>query len=329
MLVLSEQEPELKRGPIGWVAAILCWGLVLFVVVVLAGWAGGDTQAWSQQLSWIPAVALFPLLVFGLCLAIFVRKRMGRILFEILLVFLLFIGSWIVGTEWGMFRAGTRNPGDFVVVQWNAAWPGKTDELENAYQYLEKTGADLLIVTEPGQFGWSEEGNAFLTRWNHSSRPFNALLLSRTPFERVRPVIAADKISLLLVEMEIGGRKARIWVLDMPSDPDFLRGDLFASLEKKIQAADLAPPDLIVGDFNVTRHSRALESTFPDMRNAFDEGGIGWSGTWPRRLPLWQLDQVLVAPSMRCVQYEIIDPGVGRHRLQRAVLRWRNDAPAS
>jgi hypothetical protein len=330
MMALHEPEFETTRGPIGWIAAVLCWGLLLLVVVVLVGWVWGDTHAWSQPFSWVPAVALFALLVLGLLLVCFVRHRMGTILTEIMLVFLLFTGSWIVGTEWGMFRATALEPGDFVIVHWNVTWPGKKFELNDPYDYLlEKSGADVLIISEPGQFGWGEEGKSLRNGWAYSARSTNALVLSKNPLDVVRPALAADGISLLLIEMELGGRKARIWVIDMPSDPKSLRGVLFASLKEMIQAADMDPPDLIVGDLNVTRHSRALEATFPDMRNAFDEAGIGWSGTWPRRFPLWQIDQVLVAPSMRCVQYKVIDLGVGRHRLQRAVLRWRNDAPAS
>lgn len=328
MKTIKEHESRPRRGILGWVCAVLSCGILASVLVVLAGWIGGDLHAWSQQLSWVPPIMILLALLLCMLLASFVRYRFGRCLQEILVVFLLFAASWVLGTEWGMFRSSDRQPEDFVVVHWNAAWPGETFDFNRVYGYLEESGADLVVITEPGRFGWGDAGKKALARWPHAARTGNVQVLSSRPLHDMQQVLGTEDLTLVGIGLELGGRTAEVWALDMPSDPSLLRGELFDSLADQLEGMERSEPDLILGDFNVTRHSMALERTFPAVRNAFDLAGQGWSGTWPRELPLWQIDQVLVAPSMDCVLYEIIDLGVGRHRLQRAVLRWHGDRPA-
>ena len=45
---------------------------------------------------------------------------------------LFFLVAWVAGTEWGMFRADEELPDDFVVVHWNATWPGEEHDLATA-----------------------------------------------------------------------------------------------------------------------------------------------------------------------------------------------------
>ena len=323
----QESDAPRRRGPFGWIAAILCWLLLLSLAAVVAGWMGGDVRTWSLLLSWVPAVALLPVIVIGLLLVGFVRGGMGTFLWRAFALCLAFVLAWILGTELGLFRAGDEEPSDFVVAHWNASWPSKYQSLDSAYSALTDTNADLIVITEPGQFGWGEDGQAFQRQWPYSARPHNALLLSRVPFSQVHPVLSADGIDLVLVKLNIDDRPATIWVVDLPSDPTRLRSKVFSTLKEKAQAAGISAPDLILGDLNVTRHSRALEHAFPKFRNAFDEGGVGWSGTWWRDFPLWHLDQILVSPSMRSIRYEVLNPGVGDHRIQRAALRWNTRNP--
>jgi len=47
---------------------------------------------------------------------------------------------------------------------------------------------------------------------------------------------------------------------------------------------------------------------------------VGPGGTWPRRRPMWRLDQMFVADWLRAGGYRVVDPGVGEHRGQVAKL---------
>lgn len=324
MKMSREPEPVRRWGVFGWCVVVVCWLVVLVVGFVLTGWLVGDTQAWSAQLSWVPAVVLLPLVVIALCLLTFVRGGMCVFLGRVLTLALFFLVAWVAGTEWGMFRADEELPDDFVVVHWNATWPGEEHDLATAYTAIEDANADLVVVTEPGQFGWGDRGGEFLEPWNYTSRAGgNVLILSQAPLQRVKPVMNAEGVVLVLVELEIMDRDATLWVLDLPSDPQRERKQIFSFLKEQVTALQIPQPDIVAGDLNVTRHSRSLEEAFPDLRNAFDEAGVGWSGTWWRHIPLWQLDQILLSRRMRCIRYEVVDPGVGTHRMQRAALRWQ------
>ena len=158
-------------------------------------------------------------------------------------------------------------------------------------------------------------------------RSTGLVILSRRPLLQVTPILDAEQVSLVLARVNIDDVDRSIWIVDLPSDPQRSRKEVFKALLDGAQAKGLGAPDIVVGDFNVTRHSRALESAFPGYRNAFDESGSGWSGTWPRTWPLWQIDQVLVGPGLTARLYEVIDPGTGHHRMQRVVLRQLPEMP--
>jgi len=75
-------------------------------------------------------------------------------------------------------------------------------------------------------------------------------------------------------------------------------------------------PDVVVGDFNMTRDGTALNRIFPDLHHAFNEGGHGYGATFHRRFPLFHIDHVLLTGDLQCSRYDIIDGQVGRHRAQ-------------
>ena len=311
------------NGFVGWSFGFLSLCLLLAVWVVLAGWFSGDTQSWSQWLSWVPSLALLLCALIGFFLATFLHGRLGSVLRWLQFLLVIFFASWTLGTEWGMQRNGSVVPDDFVIVHWNAAWPGESEDLSTAYQEIRAADPNLVIITEPGKFGWGDEGREFMSSWPHTTRQGGVVLLSRTLMTEVRPLLASNGLELLLVRMSIDGRDRTLWVVDLPSDPSRSRASIFKQLNEVARTKGVAYPDIVVGDFNVPRHSHALAAAFPTMRNAFDEAGMGWSGTWPRRWPLWQLDQVLVGPGLNAIHYQVIDPRLGSHRMQRVVLRNR------
>jgi endonuclease/exonuclease/phosphatase (EEP) superfamily protein YafD len=72
-------------------------------------------------------------------------------------------------------------------------------------------------------------------------------------------------------------------------------------------------PLVIVGDFNVTEHSRVYaELTAADLRSAHDVQGRGYATTWPNGkywLPPIRIDQVFLSPEVQCRR---IVEGIGR-----------------
>jgi endonuclease/exonuclease/phosphatase (EEP) superfamily protein YafD len=63
--------------------------------------------------------------------------------------------------------------------------------------------------------------------------------------------------------------------------------------------AQLAPvpkhaPVIVGGDLNVPARDGTLRVLRPRLRDAFQQGGIGWGNTAINSLPLWRVDQIWV-----------------------------------
>ena len=309
-----------------WLAVGVCLLVLGLVVVVPMAWLIGDSSLWWQQLSWIPAVLLLPPLVLALLLTILVDGRWGSVLRAILWLGLLFAGSWVCGVDYGAFRARPAKPGDLELVHWNAGSLWGLQVTAPVVEDFRALDPDLLIITNPGTMLWSSASRTFNDSWPHTARNYAAHVLSRVPIQTCRVLLSAAGSQVVLIELEFQGRLLRIWAVDLPSDPALVRRALFEDLAARLDSLELDPPDLVLGDFNVPLNSVSLERTFPSMKNAFDQVGVGWHGTWPSRLPLWQLDQVLLGDRIEGVRYQVIPSSHGAHRIQQAIIRLRRSA---
>ena len=148
------------------------------------------------------------------------------------------------------------------------------------------------------------------------------MVLSDHEILEVRPILASGGSLILKIRISHLGAERIIWGFDLPSSPRLSRRELFERLRGHLDGMPQPAAEVLVGDFNVPRGSRSLQKAFPEHRSAFSEAGSGWSGTWPASFPLWDLDQVLVGPTLNAVEYEVIKPPYGMHRIQRVFLRW-------
>jgi len=149
------------------------------------------------------------------------------------------------------------------------------------------------------------------------------MMLTELPIISRRPLVATgDGVFVLLLEVDAIaalGRPVVIYAIDMPSDPQLPRAELARRVRGLIAETNPPPPDIVIGDFNITRGSASLEMLFAGsaaLRHAFDDAGHGYGATYPRRGPLWHIDHMLLGPALRAVRYDIADKGAGRHRAQ-------------
>lgn len=139
------------------------------------------------------------------------------------------------------------------------------------------------------------------------------------------------------------GRTIVVWIIDLPSDMELSRWETtktaaaaIASFDGQVygrgedgsfapfgQASGFPPPDIIIGDFNIPRGSASLKALTRGMTNAYNQAGTGAAGTYRRRFPLWHIDQMFVGKRLRTTSYEIVDPGMGKHRMQIAEVAGR------
>lgn len=110
-----------------------------------------------------------------------------------------------------------------------------------------------------------------------------------------------------------GGRSWRVLAVNLgssllePRDP---------SLRRVVALLQGHHPDLVVGDFNAPRRSRALARLPAGWRHAYEEAGSGWGATWPVPVPLLAIDQALVGPRLRATGYRLAATPWSDHRMQ-------------
>ena len=149
------------------------------------------------------------------------------------------------------------------------------------------------------------------------SRTFGSLsILARAPgegvwIERRRELQAAE------VPVEWNGARLRVLAVNLASSPRVHRDPW---LRRVVEITVERRPDLVVGDFNSPRRSRALAAPPPGYRHAYLEAGSGWSASFPVPLPLWSLDHVLVGSDWRVRDYRLLSTRWSDHRLQTATL---------
>ena len=325
----SNSLPPASLVRLGWSWCAGLFGVLVLglVILVALAWLVGDTSLWWQRLSWIPAILLLAPILLALLFGLLIRARWGPPLRLLLLLALLFITSWVLGVDYGLFRARAQQVGDVSLFHWNAASQWGLEVSDPVVEDFRVLDPDILVVTNPGSTLWTAASRDFGVTWPHVARNFTVQVLSRFPIRTCRMVLSARDCRVVLIELKLRTQWVRIWAVDLPSDTRLVRSHLFEELAERLDSIDLEPPDIILGDFNVPLNSVSLNRAFPSMNNAFDLVGAGWHGTWPSEFPLWQLDQMLFGSRINAVRYQVHPSSHGAHRIQQAVIRPRQSTP--
>jgi endonuclease/exonuclease/phosphatase family metal-dependent hydrolase len=241
---------------------------------------------------------------------------------------LLGIGLAVVGpigfvlTHWS-WGERSRQP-SIRILQWTAG-----PVMNNAGPYarfIVDTNADITIVegarpaaADPAMRAWAADVTLAIRG--------QFLIASRLPVLHLRTVAWADDIMLISMEVQRrDGSPLRLLIVDLPSDPDRSRVAIIDAAHALMNRLTVAP-DLVLGDFNLTQGSRQLARFLPGYQPAWSTAGEGWGGTWPRTLPIYRLDHVLVRRGTGLHSITTIDPGCGRHRAQLIEAAATQDEP--
>ena len=305
-------------GTVAVVAATAC-------VAWLIGRIVSDRFAWSQWLLWIPTPAV-PVAV-AVALAVSCRRddvpgrRRRRLI------------AWGVtgGAVLGFFtfiehRFGRPAPGgDATFRLVHASVQATGPRVLDAYgEELAALDGDVTIVSSLLPV---HSINRLIDRLGGLGEPVTVwpfVMFTKLPVVEARPLVANADLRVIVYRVDATatvGRVVTIWVIDLPSDPRRPRGEIARWARSILDKVISDPPDLVVGDFNMTRGSASLARVFPDLSHAFDEAGRGYGASFHRGLPLYHIDHTLLADTVRAVGYELIDIGVGRHLVQVTDLR--------
>lgn len=289
--------------------------LELSLLVLVALWAVGqlarDATLPTAWLFYLPSIGVGLVLAAAAALQRARRRPWRRLAIASLApiaVGLLVDHRWLAAPA--AARPARASPGDspLRLLHWNVAggWVGAAEQAAE----IAARAPDLVVLSEGPERvarGVEEALPGF------RSRSFGALsVLAREPgdgawLERRRELQAIE------VPVLWRGAEVRVMVVNLASSTRVHRDPW---LRRVLELAAARRPDLVVGDFNSPRRSRAL-SRLPDgWRHAYLEAGRGWSASFPVPLPLWSLDHVLVGPRWRALDYRLVSTRWSDHRLQ-------------
>jgi hypothetical protein len=301
----------------------------VIAVTVLVAWLTGrvisDRFGWSQWLLWMPTLAMLPAVglgVAGACRpARKARQRRRRL--AVWAAVGAAVTVYFLVIEHRFLRWGAGDPGALTLLH-SGVYPGQRQARDDYVDRLIAAGADVTVLSNKlgkpdTQRVEHELGEQWQTKivW-----PF--MVFTRLPVlddRRLTPTKEDINIALFRLDTTAQlGRPITIYAVDLPSDPKRNRGEIARTVRRLLDDLAAPPPDIVVGDFNLTRGSASLKTMFPGLAHAFDQTGRGYGATFPRSFPLYHLDHTLLAGTVQATDYTLVDLGIGRHLGQRVEL---------
>lgn len=291
----------------------------VLVLAWLVGRVLSDRYLFSQWLLWIPTPAMLPAVLLGLIgsLAPGRKPRLKRRRLRVWALLALCIACYFGLIEHKLLKPAPPAEGDLTISHWNmTAWNTDDDRLQ-VLDWL----SDLTILVDAWGLQRNTELMDTLPEDFRIIRVRRLTILTRLEVIETRPLIARDLTNVILLRLnctESLGRELVVYVVDLPSDPKMSRMAIAADLRKLLSEVDAPRPDVVVGDFNMTRNGVAFQSIFPELHHAFVDGGHGYAASFHRLCPLYHIDHILLDDALRAGRYDLIDHDLGRHRLQKA-----------
>jgi hypothetical protein len=318
------------------------WTIMLGAATIVIAWILGrvltDRFAWSQWLWWIPTIAaLAAAFVLTILVAMPVvwgradrgatRKRSAAASAALLIL----IGGYFFLVEHRFFpRGGSVDAAtpSISVVHWNLGqMPPPRGRAAYASALFDMRGADILVLTAPNGILWHESLLDYLREGEQMIQLGKFVVITR--FAVGAPSFVSQESEQQITVLPVDTREALgegivIWMADFPSDPKIPRMDFARKLAQLIATRGLPAPDVVLGDFNITRGSASIEGMFHglNLHHGYDDAGQGYAASFPRApLPWWHIDHMYLSRRWRAIEYEMFDPGIGRHKAQRAVMK--------
>lgn len=298
---------------------------VCVIVAWLVGQILSDRYTFSQWLLWIPTPFAIVFALFGSASAL--PKKPFNCLRKMRLICCLAIPIAVViyfaFIEHHFLRSASVTNTGFKVIHFNAN-TANDNEFENFNEDVLAQNADLIVLTNPGHHRRYQSLSDSFTADGSTFRIGSFRVFSRFEIIESRTIVSNEGIRVVLLRIDTTsklGKAITIYAVDLPSDPRHSRMQTAQRLRAMLNSADAPAPDLVLGDFNMTRRGAALKTSFPSLQHAYAQAGHGYGATFPRRLPLFHIDHILLAQTLQAQSYQLINPHAGRHMLQIADIR--------
>jgi hypothetical protein len=287
---------------------------ILIVFIWVLGLGLSDRWYWTQWLEWIPTLFVLLLLLITTIALLSTHKKK-----EAMILVILFCGltTWFLFIENRVFST-SKTANGFRIAAWTMSHSKKEVSKESA-MLLVHLDADITLLTH----GWHVRGEPVIKDWlgksgkRLMSGPFT-LLTALRPLE-VRTLVASDGIYVSLYRLDTTeqlGKELVIYAIDLPSNLNESRKNIVQRAKRLLHQVDAPEPNMVIGDFNMTRNSQSMIRFFPKLTDAWDLVGVGWSYSYHRAFPLFHIDHILLNTDFKPIAYELQDPEFGRHCIQ-------------
>ncbi len=301
---------------------------MLVIIAWLTGRIVSDRYGWSQWLLWIPTPGAILAALIGLLGALRPTDKPTRRRRRLLVwgITVLAIIAYFTLREHRMLHPAPSQTAGMRITFWNPNSGALRDSVQARNATLIDLDADLTILANAGGFKRYESLAATLGPEGSALRVRPFFIFTRLPLLEYQTLISNGGIEVVHVRLDAAatlGRAISIYAVDLPSDPKSSRLETARRLRGLLDSVAAPPPDIVIGDFNMTRGGAALRTAFPDLEHAYDQAGHGYGATYPRAFPLYHLDHVLLAETVQAQDYRLVNPGLGRHLIQVAEVRSR------
>jgi len=173
--------------------------------------------------------------------------------------------------------------------------------------------ADVYVLSEAGARPRLEALRSALGEGYKVWRRGDLAVIAEGNLESTEWLLDRPGAKACLVAWGRGERTVSLLIIDLPANISLHRDPLLRDVNRLIERHK---PDLVVGDFNAPRRSRALSDLPAGYRHAYDTAGSGWSYTWPAPVPMYAIDQCIHSPRVIPARYELFSSIHSDHRMQ-------------
>lgn len=286
----------------------------------------------ARDATWLTGLCFYipsPALLLGLVIGATIswrkkRRRAASLLLAptlLVSIFVLGIENRLIGTRPALNNEGTSSDPTLRLVHWNV-FSGKLgwDSIQDT---LRATGADLCILSEvPDELNAAEFARSFGEEYTAVRRK-NLAVIARGELEPPEWLHNEGRFRVFGVCWHSPAGTCRVVVADLPADLLVKRDPL---LRRVAQSMIRWRADLVAGDFNAPRRSRALCPLPRGFVHAYDVAGRGYSATWPVPAPLYAIDHCILGERVQALRYDLQSSLRSDHRMQ--VLDFELRAPA-
>jgi vancomycin resistance protein VanJ len=282
---------------IAWVAVLGGW--------LIRGWSTADL-AWASYLYYLPGFAFLPLsgLLAILQLRLFPRRRWGPLLGALLLL--------NVGPLMGLALSGAhKTRGQLRVVTANVQ--SYTADLDYVGQSLARLEADVVLLQEV----WTLRHLAVLQKHLPDFRFVQAgeLLDPDSDYPEIGVFIgsklpAQGRVTLnhaLQLDLQAPFGPVRVIAVHGRKRFEFSPGDVTATVKMQtkqalnIQSALAGRFTVVGGDFNAPPTAPGPKILRASLADSFSNAGLGYGLTFPAKMPVLRIDQILHGSGFQAV----------------------------